>query len=56
MLLAIRLYEIGKCPLGQAALVAGISKRSFVETMGMFGGSVLCNYTIEDLGHDLKYA
>lgn len=56
MMLAIRLYESGKCSLGQSAVVAGISKKSFVETMGMFGGSVFSGLTPEDLHHDLKYA
>lgn len=56
MILAIRLYEGGQCSLGQAAIVAGISKRAFIETMGMFGGSVFAGYTVEDLKHDLKYA
>jgi predicted HTH domain antitoxin len=56
MILAIRLYEGGQCSLGQAATVAGISKRAFIETMGMFGGSVFSGYTVDDLTHDLKYA
>jgi predicted HTH domain antitoxin len=56
MILAIQLYESGKCSLGQSAMIAGISKKSFVETMGIFGGSVLSGYTKEDLHHDLKYA
>lgn len=56
MILAIRLYESGKCSLGQSATIAGISKKSFVETMGIFGGSVLSGYTKEDLYHDLKNA
>jgi predicted HTH domain antitoxin len=28
MILAIRLYESGKCSLGQSAMIAGISKKS----------------------------
>lgn len=53
MILAIRLYEGGQCSLGQAAIIAGISKRSFIETMGMFGGSILAGYTLEELRNDV---
>lgn len=33
-LLAIKLYETGKATLGQAAKVAGFSKRAFLELLG----------------------
>jgi len=54
MMFAIYLYESGKCSLGQAAVVAGISKRAFIETMGAFGGTVFANYTVEDLERDAE--
>ncbi len=54
--LAIRLYETGKCSLGQAAEVVGISKRAFIETMNVFGGSVFSGYTREELQSDLNHA
>ena len=56
MILAIRLYEGGQCSLGQSAIVAGISKRAFIETMGIFGGSVFAGYTAEDLQRDVENA
>ncbi len=40
MLFASRLYEKGKLSLGQAAELAGISKRAFVELLGKYGVSV----------------
>lgn len=34
LLLAIKLYELSKATLGEAAVVAGCSKRSFMEALG----------------------
>ena len=34
LLLAIKLYEVGKVSLGQAAKLAGFSKRAFIEVLG----------------------
>ena len=36
VLLAIKLYEIGKASLGQAAKIAGCSKRAFMDTLGQY--------------------
>ncbi len=43
MLVATRLYERGKLSLGQAAELAGLRKRTFVELLGSYGVS-LFNY------------
>jgi predicted HTH domain antitoxin len=40
MILAGELYKRGRLSLGQAAQLVGISKRSFIETIGNFGYSV----------------
>lgn len=32
--LAVKLYEVGKVSLGQAASMAGFSKRAFMEVLG----------------------
>ncbi|AIT10883.1 hypothetical protein LSS_21480 [Leptospira santarosai serovar Shermani str. LT 821] len=56
MTLAVKLYEAGQCSLGQAASVAGVTKRSFIETMGAFGGSVFSGYTTDDYLNDIKNA
>lgn len=55
MILASKLYEGGKLSLGQAAAVAGISKRSFAELLGKYGVS-LFNYPVSDLSRDVKNA
>ena len=34
VLLAVKLYEVGKVSLGQAARMAGFSKRAFMEVLG----------------------
>ncbi|WP_016756524.1 UPF0175 family protein [Leptospira santarosai] len=54
MTLAVKLYEAGQCSLGQAASVAGVTKRSFLETMGAFGGSVFSGYTTDDYLNDIR--
>jgi len=36
LLLAVKLYEVGKASLGQAAKLAGYSKRAFMEVLGRY--------------------
>jgi predicted HTH domain antitoxin len=55
LLLASGLYEKGKLTAGQAAALAGLSKRAFVETLSKAGVSIF-NYPDEDLTQDLKNA
>ena len=55
MLLATRLYERGTLSLGQAAEMAGYSKRTFMELLGSYGVSVF-NYPPEDLARDVANA
>ena len=55
MILATKLYEQGKLSLGQAAELAGLSKRAFMEVLGDYGVSVF-NYSAEDLESDLENA
>ena len=40
MIIAGEYYKRGKITLGQAANIVGVSKRTFIETMGDFGYSV----------------
>ena len=54
MNLAVHLYQTRQCHIGQAAEIAGISKREFIETMGAFGGSMFADYTVEDLKSDVE--
>ena len=51
MLLASRLYEQGKLSLGQAADVAGLSKRTFAELLGSYNVSIF-NFPPSDLSRD----
>ncbi|WP_187263124.1 UPF0175 family protein [Pontibacter beigongshangensis] len=55
ILLAGELYERERLSLGQAADLAGLSKRAFVEIMGMYGFS-LFSKSEEDLLSDIANA
>lgn len=50
--LAIKLYEVGKVTLGQAARLAGFSKRAFMEILGRYQVPVF-NYPAEELRKEL---
>lgn len=49
--IAAKLYESGKLSLGQAADMAGLSKRTFAELLGDYNVSLI-NYFIEDIIED----
>jgi predicted HTH domain antitoxin len=55
MLLASRLYEQGRLSLGQAAKTAGLSKRTFAETLGVYNISIF-NFPAIDLSNDIVNA
>jgi predicted HTH domain antitoxin len=55
MLLATQLYEQGKVSLGQAAELAGYSKRTFMELLGNYNVSVF-NYDKQELENDIRNA
>lgn len=55
MLLAARLYEQGKLSLGQAAEMAGYSKRTFMELLSDYGVA-LFDLTEEELLNDVQNA
>ncbi|MGH9942107.1 MAG: UPF0175 family protein [Pyrinomonadaceae bacterium] len=52
LLLAIKLYEVGKVSLGQAAQLAGFSKRAFMEVLGRYQVPVF-NYSPEELRQEI---
>lgn len=52
LLLAIKLFEVGKVSLGQAARLTGFSKRTFMELLGRHGVPVF-NYSPEELREEL---
>jgi predicted HTH domain antitoxin len=53
--LAARLYEQGRLSAGQAALLAGLSKRGFVELLGR-QEVALFNFPVEELAQDVERA
>ena len=55
MLLAVKLYEQGKLSLGQAAELAGYSKRTFMELLSSYDVPVF-NYDPSEIANDIKNA
>ena len=51
--LAVRLFEKGRITLGQAAKMAGFSKRAFIDVLGREGIPVI-NYSAADLAEEMK--
>ncbi|MEO6189224.1 MAG: UPF0175 family protein [Saprospiraceae bacterium] len=51
--IASRLYEKGKLSLGQAADLAGLSKRTFMEILSNFDVSIF-NYSTSDFDQDIE--
>jgi predicted HTH domain antitoxin len=52
VLLAVKLYEVGKISIGQAAEIAGYSKRAFMEILGRYNVPIFA-YSPEELRTDL---
>jgi predicted HTH domain antitoxin len=55
LFLAIKLYEVGRLSCGQAAELAGYSKRTFLELLGKQGVAVF-DYPADKLADDLSNA
>lgn len=55
MIIAAKLYEDGKLSSGQAAEIAGLSKRAFIELLGKYGVSVFSN-SVSELHSDIANA
>lgn len=55
MILASKLYEEGKLSLGQAADLAGLTKRTFAELLGKYNVSIF-NQDGDDLSRDVANA
>ena len=55
MMVASQLYESGKLSLGQAAEVAGFSKRTFAEYLANYKVSIF-NFPVIDLTKDVANA
>jgi predicted HTH domain antitoxin len=50
--IAAKFYESGRLSLGQAAEIAGLSKRTFAELLSDYDVSLI-NYSVEDLKNEL---
>lgn len=50
--IAAKLYESGKLSLGQAAVMSGLTKRTFAELLNDYGVSYI-NYSVDDLKEEL---
>jgi len=55
LLLILIIQHPGKVTLGEAAEASGLSKRAFIETLGIYGISVF-NLDAEELASDLQNA
>lgn len=55
MIIASKLYEDAKLSAGQAAEIAGLTKRAFIEILGKYGVSIFSN-SINDLQSDIENA
>lgn len=55
MIVSARLYEQGKLSLGQAAEIAGLTKRAFAELLSSYGVSIF-NSPAADLASDVANA
>jgi predicted HTH domain antitoxin len=53
--LAMKLFEVERLSCGQAAELAGYSKRAFMEVLGKHGIAVM-NYPDQDVQDDLRHA
>lgn len=53
MIVAARLFDRGELSSGQAAEMAGITKREFIESVGKYGVSIF-QYSAEELERDLE--
>ena len=53
IIIATKLYEDTKLSAGQAAEIAGLSKRAFIEMLGKYGVSVVSS-SASDLHNDIE--
>ena len=55
MLVSSKLYEQGRLSLGQAAELAGLTKRTFAELLGSYNVSIF-NFPATELSRDIANA
>jgi predicted HTH domain antitoxin len=55
LMIASKMYEQGKLSLGQAADVAGLTKKAFIEILNNYNISIF-NYPASDIENDVAIA
>lgn len=53
-MMALKFFELGRLSLGQAAEVAGYSKRAFIDVLGHYGIPV-ANYSASELASEAAW-
>lgn len=53
MILAAKLFDLGELSSGQAAELAGITKREFIESVGKYDVSIF-QYSADELREDIE--
>jgi predicted HTH domain antitoxin len=54
LMMALKFYELGRLSLGQAAEVAGYSKRAFIDILGHYGIAV-ADYPAGELADEIAW-
>ena len=54
MMMALKFFELGRLSLGQAAELAGYTKRAFVDVLGHYAIPVV-NYAVDELADELAW-
>lgn len=54
LMMAMKFFELGRLSLGQAAELAGYTKRGFVDVLGHYGIPVV-NYRASDLAAEIAW-
>ena len=54
MMMALKFFELGRLSLGQAAEVAGYSKRAFIDVLGQYGIPV-ADYPASELAKEIAW-
>ena len=54
LMMALKFFELGRLSLGQAAEVAGYSKRAFIDVLGQYGIPVV-NYPTSELANEVGW-
>ncbi len=54
LMMALKFFELGRLSLGQAAEVAGYTKRAFIDVLGLYGIPV-ADYPASELANEVAW-